>query len=614
MRGSRNPEEKEPSPGLLTRARELTGMKRAIRLVWESAPGWTIANATIIVIQGLLPLVSLYFLKLIIDAVTAAVAGGAGGEALGPVLIPVVLLCCASLATVVFRSLSLYVSEAQSACTTDHIQTVMHAKSVEVDLAYYENPGFYDTLFRAQAEAPVRPIRIVNGIVQVGQSLITLAMIAVILVLFSWALAVLLVLTMAPVVYARWRYADRMYQWRRRSTSKERQSWYFHWMLTHDSHAKEVRLFNLGPLFTGRYHDLREDLRQESLEISGKRVTADVVSQLFAIAALFVSFAFIVYHALLGMISLGDLVFYFGIIQQSQTLLHSLLSGLVNLYEDSVFLRNLYEFLDIEPGLREPEHPVPVPQPIRTGIRFDHVSFQYPGTGDATLSDLSFTLEPCRTVALVGENGSGKTTLVKLLCRLYDPTTGTITVDGTDLRNFRIIDLRKEISVVFQDYARYNLTARENILLGTDDMTKGDEAVRDAALLSGAHEFIEKMDNRYDTVLGNLFERGVDLSIGEWQKIALARAFIRDAQVVVMDEPTSALDPMAEAAVMEQLRRIAAGKMAVIISHRLSSVKSADDILLLESGRIVERGTHEELILLGGRYKALFETQASQYR
>ncbi len=605
------------SPGIHGLQRKLDTfltLRRAVALVWESAPGWTVAGSVLVVLQGVLPLVSLYLLKLIIDAVNAAITANVMQEAFIPVMVLIALLCGTSLAIVVTRSLSMHVSEVQSALTTDHVQDVMHAKSVEVDLEYYENPAYYDTFYRAQMEAPVRPTRIVNGLVQVGQSTVTLAAIAVILISFSWLLAVVLLLAVIPVAFVRWKYADRLYSWRRSRTSKERRSWYYHWMLTNDSHAKEIRLFNLGPQFKGRYKNLRRDLRREYLDISVKRVGADLAAQSLAVLGLFIALAVVVYKAVQGSISVGDLVFYFGIIQQSQAFMNTLLTGVAGLYEDAIFLTSLYEFLDITPGVREPESPKTFPAPVQGEIRFDHVSFRYPGSEQAALSDISLTIPRGRTVALVGENGSGKTTLVKLLCRLYDPADGRITVDGTDLREFSTLDLRREISIVFQDYARYNLTARENIIFGSGDRPTGDDDLFRAAESSGANQVIGRLEQQYETVLGKMFEDGVDLSIGEWQKVALARAFIRDAQLVIMDEPTSALDPMAEAEVISQLRRLSEGRTTIIISHRLSSVKMADCIYFMEKGRIIEQGTHDQLVAASGRYALLFDTQAKQYR
>lgn len=288
--------------------------------------------------------------------------------------------------------------------------------------------------------------------------------------------------------------------------------------------------------------------------------------------------------------------------------------GIAGLYEDNLFLSNLYEFLDLKPKVAEPLHPTPVTRPMQTGIVFDHVSFQYPTGSRKVIEDISLTIRPGEKVALVGENGAGKTTLIKLLCRLYDPTEGRITLDGVDLRQFEISALRREIGVIFQDYSRYHLTARENIWFGNINLPSDDERIVTAGRQAGADDVITSLPNGYETVIGKWFEGGEELSIGEWQKVALARAFLRDAQIIVLDEPTSSLDVKGEYEVFKKFRQLADGQAAILISHRFSTVRMADRIYVLNGGRIIENGTHDELVQLGGMYAHLFETQAQYYR
>jgi ATP-binding cassette subfamily B protein len=328
----------------------------------------------------------------------------------------------------------------------------------------------------------------------------------------------------------------------------------------------------------------------------------------------FGSFAFILYRASHGALTVGDVVMYYQAFQRGQDFLKEILSGLAGLYEDHLFLASLYEFLDIDRRVVEPAIPKPVPRPIRSGIVFDGVSFQYPGAPRKVLQDVTLTIRPGEHVALVGANGSGKTTLVKLLCRLYDPTGGSITVDGIDLREFESTALRREMAAVFQDWAAYHVTARDNIWFG-DPRPECDSArIRRAAQDSGADEVISRLSNGYETVLGRWFENGEEVSMGEWQKIALARAFVRDTQIVVLDEPTSFLDVEAEYEVFNRFRQLAAGRSTILISHRLSTVRMADRIYVLEDGRIAESGTHDDLVRRGGVYARLFETQARSYR
>ncbi len=586
----------------------------ALRLVWQSAPGWTMASLALLVVQGTLPLLSLYLTKLVVDAVTTALEAPDKGAAFGQVTLLIGLTGGVALIGAVARSIAGLVSEAQGQVITDHMSDLLHAKSIEVDLEYYESAQYYDKLHRAQREAPYRPVRIVNGLVQVAQSGISLLAMAGLLFSFHWGVAAILFAAAVPGLFVRLRYAGQTYRWQRRSTPAERQAWYFHWLLTGDAHAKEIRQFDLGSLFRRRFRDLRQQLRREKIEIATRRSIAELVAQASATVAVFGSYAFIAYRTVQGTITLGDLVMYYQAFQRGQGFLREMLGGLAGLYEDNLFLSNLYEFLELKPKVVEPPHPRPIPQPMQTGLAFDHVSFRYPTGTREVLEDVSLTIRPGEVVALVGENGSGKTTLIKLLCRLYDPTNGTITLDGVDLRQLETTALRREISVVFQDYAQYHLTARENVWFGNVALPPDEERIAAAARHAGADEVITGLPQGYETILGKWFEDGEELSVGEWQKVALARAFLRDAQIIVLDEPTSALDARAEYEVFRKFRQLAAGRTAILISHRFSTVRMADRIFVLEGGKIIESGTHDELVRLGGTYARLFETQAQYYR
>jgi ATP-binding cassette subfamily B protein len=325
-------------------------------------------------------------------------------------------------------------------------------------------------------------------------------------------------------------------------------------------------------------------------------------------------YAYLVYQAIGGKSTLGDLAMYYQAFQRVQGSLQGILSSLAGLYEDNLFLSNLYEFLDLKRTVIEPVHARPVPQPMQRGIALNHVSFQYPAGTRKVFEDISLTIRPGEVVALVGENGSGKTTLIKLLCRLYDPTDGTITIDGVDLRQFETKALRHEIAIIFQDYAHYHLTARENIWFGNTALSPNDERVIAAARRSGADGVISALPHGYDTILGKRFANGEELSIGEWQKVALARVFMRDAQIIVLDEPTSSMDAKAEYEAFQSFRQLVSGRTAILISHRFSTVRMADRIYVLKQGSVIEGGTHEELVSMGGTYAQLFEMQAQHYR
>jgi ATP-binding cassette subfamily B protein len=587
---------------------------RALRFVWQSAKGWTIANGALVAVQGLLPLLPLYLMKLLVDAVTAGPAAPDKGAALKYVLLLVAFTAAATLFTFLIDLLGGMVSEWQGYIVADHMNDVILAKSIEVDLEYYESARYYDTLHRAQREASSRPISIVNGLAKIGQNSISLLAIAGLLLSFHWIVAAILFAAVISGTAVRLRYSGSMYRWQRGQTSTERQAGYLNWMLTDSGHAKEIRLFDLGPLFIRRFRDVRRKLRRGLLAIMRRRSIADFMAQTFATAAIYGSYAYVSYQAMWGQITLGDLVMYYQAFQRVQGFFQGILGSLARLYEDNLFLSNLYEFLDLKRTVSEPLRAAPVPQPMQSGIVVNHVNFQYPEGTRKVLEDVSLFIRPGEVVALVGENGSGKTTLIKLLCRLYDPTGGAITIDGIDLRQFETKALRNEIAIIFQDYAHYHLTARENIWFGNIALPPDHERVVAAARRSGADDVIRTLPHGYDTILGKRFEAGEELSIGEWQKVALARAFMRDAQIIVLDEPTSSMDARAEYEAFQNFHQLVSGRTAILISHRFSTVRMADRIYVLKQGSIIEGGSHEELLRLGGTYARLFEMQALHYR
>ncbi len=599
---------------MLLKIRQALHLRRAIHLVWQSSPGWTFASIVLLVLQGILPLLSLYLTKLMVDAVSTGLTTSDKAAVLGHVMTLVVLAGVVALAGNSCSSLVKLVSVAQTQLVTDRVHNILQVKSVEVDLEYYENAEYYNALHLAQAEAPYRPTTILNGLIQVGQSGISLVAIALLLFSLHWAIAAALFTAAIPGLVVRLKYSRKLYRKQREWTSQERRADYFNWMLTTTSYAKEIRLFDLGSLFQKRFRDLRSSIRREKITLATRTFIAEWAIQASATLAVFGACGFIAYQTLQGVITLGSLVMYYQAFQRGQGALQEMLSSLASLYENSLFLSHLYQFLDLKRTVAEPLHPQAFPVPLQIGIQFEQVQFRYPNSTRPLIEDISLTIRAGETVALVGENGAGKTTLIKLLCRLYDPTSGRITVDGIDLRQFKTTDLRQEISVVFQDYAHYNLTARENIGFGDVNQLSDHDEVRIAAKRAGVDKAIASLPYGYDTTLGREFEEGEELSIGEWQKVALARAFLRQSQIVVLDEPTSALDAKAEHQVFEQFRKLTQGRTAILISHRLSSIKLADRIYVIKDGRIVESGTHNELVQLNGHYARMFEIQAQYYR
>ena len=594
--------------------RGLMQLHRAIVLVWDSAKAWTTAGLGLMAIQAFLPLLPLYLIKLIVDAVAAGISATDKAATLRQVLLLIGLTVLVALLTAGFSALADIVKEHQSHLVTDHVTDVIHHQSAAVDLAYYENPSYYDTLHRAQQDAPHRPNHIVQALTQLGQNGISLLALAGLLFYLHWAVALILFIAVLPAIIVKIRHADRLYKWQSQSTETERRAYDYHWMLTSGLHAKEVRLFDLGNLFRRRHRDLMEILRGERLRLAKSRSAFDLIAQTGAILALFGMLVFIASRTIQGAMTLGDMVMYYQAFQRAQGYLQEIMGGLAGLYEDSMFLNHFYDFLDLKPRTASPERCEAVPRPMQTGIALEHVSFRYPNAGDKVLHDIELTIRPGEVVALVGDNGAGKTTLAKLLCRLYDPAGGRITMDGVDFRDFDTQALRREITMIFQDYIHYPLTARENIWIGDVSLNPDDDRIRSAARQSGADGIISHLPHGYETILGNQFDGGVELSIGEWQKVALARAFLRDAQLIILDEPTSAMSPKAEHEVFQAFQALLNGRSALLVSHRFSTVRMADLICVLEEGRIVERGSHEELIKLGGLYSHLYEIQAQHYR
>jgi len=602
-----------PTTGLLERVGAVNQVSAALRFVWDAASGWMIARLGLVAIQAVLPLAGLYLIKLIVDAVSNSVSDPSAGQGFQDVLVLIFLAAFIALLTAVTRAISGFVSEAQAQLVTDHVADVLHEKSAAVDFGYYEDPRYYDTLHRAQQEAPHRPTRLVANLTLVCQSTLTATGIVILLATVHWVLAAVILLAVFPALFVRARHAGRMYRWQRDRSPLVRTSSYIGWLLTQAPHAKEVRLYELGDELRKRFRAVRTVIREERLRLARQVGIENAATQIVASIVVFGSYALIAWQTVSGPLTVGDLVMYFGAVQRGQSTLQSLFAGLGSLYEDNLFLSNLTDFLNIEDRVVAPSKPRSTPHPIREGIEFRSVTFAYPQGARPVLQEVSMRVRPGEMVALVGSNGSGKTSLVKLLCRLYDPDEGSVTLDGIDLRNLDPVEYRRRIGVVFQDYAKYSLSAMDNIGFGDAARLDSSDQIRHAARMAGVDQVLEGLPRGYDTLLGRLFPEGEELSTGEWQKVALARAFFSDTDLLVVDEPTSALDAEAEAEVFRSIRDLIRNRAAVVISHRFSTVRMADRIYVMDRGRIVENGSHEELVSLGGTYARLFHIQAAPY-
>ncbi len=601
-------------PGIRERLKGALRLRRPLEMVWESARLWTVAAIALMAVQALLPLASLYLVKLTVDAVAEGVGAPDKAAALRQVLLLVVLTGALTLLTTACRSASEVVQEQQGQLVTDHVTDTIHRQSAAIGLSSYEDSRYHDTFFRTQREAPYRPTRIVRGLTQLVQNMVSLGALAGLLSYLHPVAAAFLFGTVIPVILVRIASADRLYTWRKRRTETERRIFEYHQMLTGLQNAKEVRLFDLGGVFRQRHRDLRALLREERLHLAKQRSLADLLAHGTALCALFGTLAFVAWRTLHGFMTLGDMVMYHQAFQRAQSALQGIMEGLAGLYEDSLFLNDFSSFLDLKPEIAAPAEPLTLPRPMQRGIRFEDVVFRYPGAEREVLRGVDLHIGPAEVVAIVGENGAGKSTLAKLLCRLYDPTGGRITLDGMDYRSFDPVALRREITAIFQDYVQYPLSARENIWIGDVGLDPLDVRVEEAAVRAGAEGAIRRLSEGYGTLLGRRFEKGEELSIGEWQKIALARAFLRDAQLIVLDEPTSSMSARAEHEFFQSFRALLNGRSSLLISHRFSTTRMADTICVMEDGRIVERGSHDELMRAEGRYARMYSVQAGYYQ
>lgn len=586
---------------------------RAVRYVWKAAPGWTTASAVLLIVQSIVPLATLYVFKLLVDHLTALSTHSHTDADLERLLAVLVAGFVVALVGNLSNAVLGHVSTMQAQVVADHMQHIVQAKSIEMDLAYYENSQYFDKLHRAQREAPARPVRIIDGLTQVARNSLTLVGAFALLVTFHWGVVAAVLAASLPVVFYRLRQAEDLYALERERTNSDRVSRYLNQVVTTAENAKEVRVFGFGLLLVDRFGEIRERIRSGLRRISARGYRRQFITETTTAAAAYGSLAFIAHGALQGAITLGELVLYFGAFQVAMGSLRPTLGGLAELYENNLFLSSLYEFLDVPRSVPEPIQPKPMPHPWRAGLRVESLSFRYPGTNELVLEGVDLAVRPGEVVALVGQNGSGKTTLTKLLCRLYDPNDGRITIDGVDLRDVNTADMRRQISVIYQDFGRYHMTARENIRLGCPDLSPDDPAIVTAAQWAGIHDDLMRLPQGYDTVMSRSLADGEELSIGQWQKLALARAFVRRSQLIILDEPTSSLDAAAEFSFFEKFRAMAQGRSALIISHRFSTVRLADRVYVLEGGRLIEQGSHEDLVGRDGLYSRLFRKQASYY-
>ena len=593
----------------------LRNTPEAFRLVWSSSRPAALVGFGLTPVAAILPAAQAWAGKLIIDAIVSTMGqsmqAATGLRHVMPYLaLEFGLILLGSLVSQV-RSLFDQILQSQ---LTNHVNTLIIRKAISLDLQFFEDPIFYDTLQNARRQADVRALSIVNSILQMVQQVITLLSLIALLLRFSPWLAVIVFVSAIPAFLSQSQYAERAFRAVSRRAPEARLLNYLETLLTGNDTVKEIKLFGLGEPLLKRYQTLFMQFYLEDRAIAERRILAGFFWGLLSNLVYYGSYAWIVLRTIASRITLGDMTMFLAIFRQSQNSIRSLLDSLNRLYESNLFLDNLLTYLKLQPLLVAPVNGFIAPAPILSGIEFRNVSFRYPGSDAYVLRDINFHIRPGERIALVGLNGAGKTTLIKLLTRLYDPTDGQVLLDGVDLREYDLKSLHQRFGVIFQDFVRYQFTVRENIGFGQVDELDDLARVREAAARGGASPIIENMPQGYDTMLGRRWEKGQELSGGQWQKIALARAFMREAEVLVLDEPTSALDAEAEYEVFQRFGELIEDRIAVLISHRFSTVRMADRIAVLSAGKIIEIGSHAELIRLDGAYARLFNLQAEGYR
>ena len=588
---------------------KLRFVRLTLRLIWDAASRWTVLWAVLLLLQGTIPAGIVYVTKWLVDGVAAAVGAGVSWETGALVVVPGLVMAGLMLAQRVLGSLSEWVSTAQAELVGDHLKGLVHEKAASVSYGYYESAEYHDQLEQVTSQANARTLQLLQNVGSLGQASVTLVTIAAILLQYSLWLPLALVVSTLPAFLVVLRHNRKYYAWWHTSTPRRRLAQYFDLMLTLDQAAAEVRINNLGAYFRSEYQALRERLRTERLALLRRQVIARLFAATLALVVTGAVMVWIGLRALRGQATLGDLALFYQAFNQGQSLVGALLQNMGQIYTHTLFLEHLFDFLDQESTVLDPEEPVPFPPSVSDGIRFEGVTFAYPGSERNALESFDMELPAGKIVAIVGENGAGKSTFVKLLCRFYDPEEGRITVDGVDLRNFRQADLRQRISVMFQFPMKYQFTAEKNVRLGDLESEAGKGRVETAAVAAGADAFLQALPSGYDTLLGRWFAGGHELSGGQWQRVALARAFFRDASLVVLDEPTSSMDSWAENDWFARFRTMVEGRSALIITHRFTTAMQADIIHVMHEGRVVESGSHAELIARGGRYASSWHTQ-----
>lgn len=587
-------------------------IKRTLVLVWKAAKGWMIVSITMIIVETFLFLGSIYALKILIDKVAHINTLGQNSEAL--IIKHVVIAAAFSVLYAIAKAFSAYVTEVQATKVANYMDEKIHHKAIEMDLSHYESPDYYDILKRAKDAGADRPNLVITTIMEIAKNLLNLFAVASLFITINWFLLPLLVIFVLPTLFVRIYFANKQNMWRIKHTELERKSSYLSNLITSDVSAKEIRSFNLGYYFKKLYQVIRIEVLNQKLKLNYKRTLNETITSSIAAAGFFACIGYISIGTVRGTTTVGDIALFLIIFPQSFSLIQNISSGISILYHNNIFINSIFELIDLKPSFTSTDDPVSIPTDKELDLELEDVSFTYPHAKKPTLSNINIKIPSGKIIAIVGLNGAGKSTLIKLLCRLYDPISGSLKLGKTDIRKFEMEAYRKQLSAVFQDFSKYNVSAADNIRFGDLDKKYEEENIIAASKNSGAHNFIEKFPKGYQTMMGRLFEDGHEVSIGQWQKLAIARALYSESRFIILDEATSALDAIAEQELFDSFRMHIGNRAALIISHRHSAVKHADYIYVLSGGAIVQEGTDQELLAMNGDYAKLFNESKSKSR
>jgi ATP-binding cassette subfamily B protein len=603
--------EAKPGSKWQERINALGNIPPVFRMVWEAAPSVVTASVICRLIAALVPLGVLAVTKAIVDSITVLISH----QTPLPRFFWWLVVLEFALATLAMTSGRLidFCDRVLADKFTRYISIRIMEHASRLDLTSYEDPLFHDKLERARVQGTDR-IGMIQSTGRLVQEIVTTASLAASICLFSPWILVTLIVCVVPGFLAETHFAFLGYSLSFEQTPARREMEYFRILGRSKESVKELKLFGLGSFLVDRYTELCDRVHHETIGLAKRRLLIGLPLALLGALGYYGTYAFAIHQTVSGLITLGTLTFLAGAIAGASTNIQAVFSTFSSIADQALFLTDLLEFFAVQPKVFSRPNALLAPRPIRRGFEFKNVSFSYPGSSRLLLNNINFRLEPSERIALVGKNGQGKTTLVKLLTRLYDVSSGQILLDGVDIRDYDLDDLWKEIGVIFQDFVRYEMTSSENIAIGRIEERNNPLRIRAAALKSLAEEVIWQLPKRYDQLLGSRFKGGVDLSGGEWQRMALARAYLRDAQLLILDEPTASLDARSEHEVFNRFAELTEGKMSLLISHRLSTVRIADRILVLENGSIAEQGHHDQLLRIGGSYAQMFELQAASYR